>query len=292
MTMIDAHQHFWWMDRRPHAWPPAARPTLDHDFTPHDLARAMAAAGVEGTVLMQSLNDAGETDEYLDLAERTPWILGVVGWVPLHHPDATGRALERLAGRRKLVGVRHLINFEPDPGWLSAPQVQEAVGLIAAAGIVFDAVPNDAERFRAVLETAERHPRLPVVLDHLARPPLGGDMAPWAALITRAAQLPNVAIKLSVGLDLVLAWRFRTEELRPFAEHALAAFGPERVMAASNWPVSLLGGAYGAIWAGLADIAEGFDPAGAGAVMGGTCRRIFRLAGPEAPPAPGRATTT
>ncbi|MBB6307483.1 amidohydrolase family protein [Xanthobacter tagetidis] len=278
MSTIDAHQHFWWMDRRPHSWPPAARATLDTDYTPDDLAGAMAAAGVDGTVLMQSLNNGDETDEYLDLADATPWIVGVVGWLPLRDPEATGRTLARLAHRPKLVGMRHLINFEPDPHWLLAPEVQEAVGLVAAAGLVFDAVPNDAERFAAVLSTAERYPNMPVVLDHLARPPVGGgDEAAWRAMIDRAAALPNVAIKLSVGLDVVLAWRWRTDDVRPFAEHVLARFGPARVMAASNWPVSLLGGSYGEIWSGIADIVARFDPAAVPAVMGGTCRRIFRL---------------
>ena len=278
MTVIDAHQHFWWQDRRPHSWPPAAKATLDRDYTPDDLFAAMTAAGVAGTVLMQSLNDADESDEYLDLADATPWILGVVGWLPLRDPAATARALERLSGRRKLVGMRHLINFEPDPAWLLAPQVQEAVGLIAQAGLVFDAVPNDAARFAAVLATAERYPGLSVVLDHLARPPIGGgDEKAWADMIARAAALPNVAIKLSVGLDVVLAWRWRTDEVRPFADQVLARFGPDRVMAASNWPVSLLGGSYGTIWSGIADIVARFDPAAVPAVMGGTCRRLFRL---------------
>lgn len=278
MSMIDAHQHFWWMGRRPHAWPPSARPTLDRDFTPDDLAGAMAAAGVGGTLLMQSLNDADETDEYLALADVTPWILGVVGWLPLRDPEATARTLARLGGSTGLVGMRHLINFEPDPRWLLAPEVQEAVAVVAAAGLVFDAVPNDAARFSAVLATAERHPRMPVVLDHLARPPVGGgDEAGWRAMIDRASALPNVAIKLSVGLDVVLAWRWSAEAVRPFADHVLARFGPDRVMAASNWPVGLLAGSYGEIWSGIADIVARFDPAAVPAVMGGTCRRIFRL---------------
>ncbi len=275
--MIDAHQHFWWLDRRPHRWPDAVGDRLHRDFTPEDLVPEMAASGVTGTILMQSLNDAQETIEYLELAARTPWIRGVVGWVPLDDPAATETALANLRGFSKLVGIRHLINFEPDPAWLLAPQVQAAIDVVAARGLVFDAVPNDPARFAAVIATAERRPGMQVVLDHLCRPPIGGDTREWAMLIDRAAALPNVAIKLSVGLDVVMNWRWSQDQLQPFADHALDRFGPHRVMAASNWPVARLAGAYSQIWRGIESIVARHDPSFLPAVMGGTASRLFGL---------------
>jgi L-fuconolactonase len=227
---------------------------------------------------MQSLNDLDETAEFLELAARMERILGVVGWVPLTGPDATARSLDALHLSDNLVGVRHLINFEPDPGWLLSPNVQESVDVIASRGLVFDSVPNDPLRFEAVLATAERRPGMRVVIDHLGRPPVAAaGWEPWASLISRAAELPNVSIKLSVGLDIALGWTLSTEELRRYADHTLDCFGPERVMAASNWPVSTLAGDYGAIWRGIRILVSDLAPPEREMVLGGTARQVFGL---------------
>ena len=243
----------------------------------------MDSARVDGTILMQSLNDAEETAELLELAAATAWIRGVVGWVPLAGPDTVARALDALTGTDKLVGIRHLINFETDPTWLLHPHVQESIGVIAERGLVFDTVPNDPARFEAVLATAEHRPELRVAIDHLGRPPVETDgWEPWATLVARAAELPNVSIKLSVGLDLVLGWAWSAEKLRRYSDHVLELFGASRVMAASNWPVSVLAGSYTETWSGIRTVIGDLDPADQTRVLGETARAVFQL-GPDPP---------
>ncbi|MBS7700649.1 MULTISPECIES: amidohydrolase family protein [unclassified Chelatococcus] len=278
MTVIDAHQHVWRLGQRDHIWPAKALPVLARNFTPADLNQLMHRAQVDGTILMQSLNDPDETREFLRLAAVTPWISGVVGWVPLAGPEATANAIHALPHRDKLVGIRHLINFEPNPSWLLQPAVQEAIGVVAAQGLVFDVVPNDAARFDAVLATAERHPDMTMVIDHLARPPVvTGGWEPWASQIARAGQLPNIYIKLSVGLDIALEWSWAPDELRQYVDHVLEHFGPGRIMAASNWPVSTLTANYTTLWKGIRALISGLKPHESAMVLGGTAIRAFGL---------------
>jgi L-fuconolactonase len=278
MSVIDAHQHFWWIARRPHRWPEAVGDRLHRDFTPDDLRPELRAAGIDGTVLIQSLNDLAETGEYLDLSCALDFVRGVVGWIPLADAAAASRSLQGLAGRGKLVGIRHLINFEPDPDWLVQPEVLESLALVADAGLAFDTVPVDERQFASVLSVAARFPRLRMVIDHLGRPPVPEQgWEPWASLIARAAELPNVAIKLSAGLSIVMGWAWSTEALRRYADHVLDRFGPERVMAASNWPVVLLAGSYREVWGGIADLVAGLSAEERQAVLGGTAERVYRL---------------
>ena len=277
--MIDSHHHFWWTARHTYTWPAAAGDRLARDFTPEDLRPELARCGVQGTVLIQVRHEvSGETEEFLDLSREVDFVRGVVGWLPLIDPDATAQALERLRGRGKLVGVRHLISNEPDPRWLLQETVIESLGLLAAAGMVFDAIPINAAQFESVLEAAERVPALKIVVNHLGRPPIPErGWEPWATQIARAAEHRNIAIKLSIGLDVIMRWRWSGEELRRYSEHALDLFGPERVMAASNWPVILLGASYEETWRGIASQLAGLSAHARRAVLGETAKRVYGL---------------
>jgi len=242
--MIDSHHHFWWTGRHTYTWPDAARERFARDFTPEDLRPELARCGVKGTVLVQVLHQVGgETEECLDLCEQVDFVRGVVGWLPLADPDATARELQRLRSRGgKLVGVRHLISYEPDPRWLLQERVIESLKLLAAAKLAFDAIPVNAAQFESVLEVAQRLPELKLVINHLGRPPIPEQgWEPWATQIARAAEHRNVSIKLSIGLDIIMRWRWSTDAIRRYSDHALDLFSPDRVMAASNWPVILLG---------------------------------------------------
>ena len=277
--MIDAHHHFWWHQRHTYTWPAQVGDHFARDFTPEDLRPELVRCGVQGTVLIQVLHQvAGETEEFLDLSREVDFVRGVVGWLPLIDPDATAQALERLRGRGKLVGVRHLISNEPDPRWLLQETVIESLGLLAAAGMVFDAIPINAAQFESVLEAAERVPALRIVLNHLGRPPIPErGWEPWATQIARAAEHRNMAMKLSIGLDVIMRWRWSVEELRRYSEHALDLFGPERVMAASNWPVILLGASYEETWRGIASQLAGLSADDRRAVLGETAKRVYGL---------------
>ena len=278
MPVIDCHQHFWTWGKRAHKFPPAAGTRLDRDFTPEDLRPQLKKAGVDGTILVQSLNDLDETREFLDLSRAIDYVAGVVGWVPLTDPAACAAALESVKSRGKLVGIRPLIAYEPDPDWLLQASVRESLGLLAKAGLVFEAIPVNDRQFEAVLAVAGAMPELKVVLNHLGNPPVPEQgWEPWATNIKRASELPNMSIKLSAGLALVIKWKWSTGEIRRYADYVIELFGPERVMAGSNWPVVELGGTFGEVWRGLTDLIAGLTPAERAAVLGGSAQRIYGL---------------
>jgi L-fuconolactonase len=278
--MIDAHHHFWWTGRHTYTWPEQVGDRFARDFTPDDLRPELARCGIKGTVLVQVLHQVGgETEECLDLSNEVDFVRGVVGWLPLADPDATARALERLRSRGgKLVGVRHLISNEPDPRWLLQDGVIESLKLLAAAKLAFDAIPVTAAQFESVLDVAERLPALKLVLNHLGRPPIPEQgWEPWATQIARAAEHRNVSIKLSIGLDIIMRWRWSTDAIRPYSDHVLDLFSSNRVMAASNWPVILLGASYAEAWTGITELLTELSADERHAVLGGSAKRIYGL---------------
>jgi len=278
--MIDSHHHFWWIGRHAYTWPEQVGDRFNRDFTPDDLRPELVRCGVKGTVLIQVLNQVGsETEECLDLCKDVDYVRGVVGWLPLANPDATAQAIERLRARGgKLVGVRHLISNEPDPRWLLQDGVLDSLKLLAAAGLVFDAIPINAAQFESVLEVAQRLPELKIVMNHLGRPPIPEQgWEPWATQIARAAEHRNMSIKLSIGLDIIMRWRWSTDAIKRYSDHVLDLFSPHRVMAGSNWPVILLGATYQECWDGTTALLAGLAADERRAVLGDTAERIYAL---------------
>jgi len=278
-SMIDAHHHFWWVGRHAYNWPAAVGQKFARDFTPDDLRPELDRRGIKGTVLVQVLHEVdGETEESLDLSRDVDFVRGVVGWLPLADPSATARALERLRERGKLVGVRHLISNEPDPRWLLQDRVIESLKLLAAARLAFDAIPINTDQFESVLEVAGRLPELKIVINHLGRPPIPeAGWEPWATHIARAAEHRNIAMKLSIGLDIIMRWRWSTEAIRRYCDHVLDLFSAHRVMAASNWPVILLGASYAETWDGVRELVAGLSADEQRAVLGATAERVYGL---------------
>jgi L-fuconolactonase len=275
--MIDAHHHFWWLAKWRHHWPDAAGGRLDRDFTAADLRPELERCGIAGSVLVQVAQHTDETAEFLKVARAHPFVRGVVGWVPLADPDACARALKSL-GDPKLVGVRPLMAYEPDPAWLLQDRVMESLRLVSAAGLAFDAIPINTAQLKSVVELGRRLPDLRIVVNHLGRPPIPEHgWEPWASLAAAGADLPNMTMKLSIGLDIIMRWKWATEDVRRYADFVLERFGPARVMAASNWPVILLGGSYAEVWAGLTDLVRGLPAAERQMVLGGTAERVYLL---------------
>ena len=278
MSIIDAHQHFWWIAKRKQPLPPLFGNRLARDFTPGDLLPELRAAHIDSTLLVQSLDDYDETLEYLDIADAQDFVAGVVGWLPLANPAACARALDTLTTRSKFVGMRHLIAYEPDPAWVLRTDVLASLRMLAERRLPFEAIPINQQQLDAVIEAAQRVPDLLIVLNHLGRPPVPEHgWEPWASQIARAAASPNISVKLSAGGDLVARWQWSTDELRRYVDHVIKRFGPDRVMAASNWPVVLLGGTFAAVWRGITDLIAALSTAGRAAVLGGTAQRIYRL---------------
>jgi len=278
MLVIDCHQHFQDRVAYPLSFPPAVGDRLDRDFTPEDLRSSLVECGIDKTILVQLHNEVGETEDYLDFSDNVDFIGGVVGWVPLADPERCAAALGRLAGRGKLVGIRHLIQYEPDPGWLLQPAVLESLALLSAANLVFEGIPVSDAQFASVLEAARRVPALKVVLNHMGNPPVpNGGWGPWASQITRAADLPNVSVKLSVGLALAVRWSWSTDALRRYVDHVIDRFGPNRVMAGSNWPVILLCASFADAWRGIEALIAGLSDTEQQAIKGATAERVYRV---------------
>jgi L-fuconolactonase len=278
MAVIDCHHHVWWLDKFPHQFPPSWGTSLNRDFRPDDLRPELRACGIDGTILVQSLDNYDETLHYLDVADQNDFVRGVVGWLPLADPPACARALDALKGRKNFAGMRHLIAYEKDPRWVLQPKVQESLGQLARAGLAFEAIPVTEEQTAAVIEAARRLPELAVVLNHLGRPPLPEKgWEPWASQMVRAAACPNISVKLSVGGDTVWRWPWSTAELRRYSDHILQQFGPRRVMAGSNWPVVLLSGSFQQVWRGIEDLLSGLSAGDRAEVLGGSAERIYKL---------------
>jgi L-fuconolactonase len=282
--IIDAHQHFWtygtyqtsWMEKPPYAGDPAFEP-LRRSFRPTDLEPQLQATGVHRTVVVQAADGLDENAALLHYAQAHEWIAGVVGWVPLERPDQAARILDRLACEPRFVGVRHLINVEPDPDWVVRPAVLEGLRLLAARNLTFDLVailPRHLEHVPAIAAAA---PGLRVIIDHLGKPPIAArEWEPWASLIRRAADAPNVFAKVS-GLDTAAQAGWTADDLSQYVDHALAAFGAERLMWGSDWPVSMLGGGYARVWQGMNRLFTRRSPEERDQMLGLTAAHAYRL---------------
>lgn len=277
---LDAHQHVWDLSVRDQSWitGPAMQP-LRRGFGLLELAGQARAAGVAGTVLVQALPSAAETGELLALAGEQPLVAGVVGWVDLTRPDVADRlaGLRTAPGGDTLVGVRHLVQAEPDPDWLTRPDVLAGLRQVAAAGLSYDLLTLPAQ-LPAAARAAAAVPELSFVLDHLSKPDVrNGQWEPWAGALAALAGRPNVSCKLS-GLVTQADWAgWTVPQLRPYAQHALDCFGPDRVMFGSDWPVCTLAASYGQVVAAAEELTAGLSATGRAAVFGGTAERVYRL---------------
>jgi L-fuconolactonase len=268
---IDAHHHLWRLADRPGRWPPPDLAALHRDFGPDDLAPLLAAAGLDGTVLVQTLEDEAETAAMLALAARHPFIRGVVGWTDLKAADAPA-AVARLARDPRLRGLRPMLQDHPDDAWIADPALAPAIAAMVAHDLAFDALVRPRQ-LPHLLTFATRHPTLRIVIDHGAKPAIGQGGSPgWRDALAALARLPNVSCKLS-GL-LTEAEGGGHEAVRPYAEAILALFRPGRVIWGSDWPVLNLAGSYGA-W--LAQCQGLVPPADHDAVFGGNAVSFYRL---------------
>jgi L-fuconolactonase len=274
---IDAHQHYWKIARGDYGWLTADLGPIYRDFMPDHLAPLLAAAGIERTIAVQAAPTEAETLFLLDLAARTPTIAGVVGWVDLDRADAPVR-IATLASDPCLVGLRPMIHDIPDPDWMLSSAVGRALETMVAEGLVFDALirPPHLSRLGAL---AAQHPDLPIVIDHGAKPRIAeGILEPWATDLRALACFPNVHIKLS-GLVTEAAPGWRAADLAPYLSVMLEAFGPERLIFGSDWPVLNLAGDYPG-WVGIVEAF--FAPLDADAragIMGGNAARLYLKSG-------------
>jgi L-fuconolactonase len=272
--IVDAHQHFWDPVRGDYGW---LKPdnSIHRAFGTNDLRPLLIQTGVDATILVQAAPSVAETDYLLGIARRTPWVLGVVGWIDLEAPDAADQGRRR-ATDPLFLGVRPMLQDLPDPDWVLRPGLTPAFNAIAAEGLVFDALilPH---QLAAITELAQRHEQLSIVLDHAAKPRLGeaDSMAIWARGIEALAALPNVTCKVSGLLTELRAPGSRDDVARAIGV-LFDAFGAQRLLWGSDWPVLTLAGDY-QDWFDLArEAVAAKDSSAVRGVMGGNAVRIYR----------------
>jgi L-fuconolactonase len=274
---IDAHHHVWDLDVRRQPWQPE-RSVLRRTFTIEELEPQLAASGVDGTVLVETVNVAAETPELLALAAKHDRVRGVVGWVDLTARDVPDRIAElrESPGGNRLVGLRHQVQDEPDPRWLARPEVLRGLAAVADAGLVFDllVLPHQLDAaVHAVRETDGGR----FVLAHLGKPHIAtGLMQPWARNVRELAAYGNVACKLS-GMVTEASPEWTHKDLGPYAAHVLSVFGPDRVMAGSDWPVCLLRADYATVWNATELLVAGLSAGERDRVLGGTATGWYGL---------------
>jgi len=273
---IDAHQHFWRLSRGDYGWlNPGAHPAIFRDFGPDDLSPLLAEAAVERTVLVQAAPTAEETAFLLELAAATPFVAGVVGWADLDQPDAP-RQIEFLAKSPNLRGLRPMLQDLPDDAWIARPTVAPALDAIEATGLRFDALVK-ARHLPHLAKTLVGRPDLTVVIDHGGKPDIAsGELAPWAAAIRSIAKDTRAVCKLS-GLVTEASRDWREEDLRPYVDVLLDAFGPSRLLWGSDWPVVNEAGGYVAWWSAAQALTEHCSSDERELIFGGAAARFYGL---------------
>jgi L-fuconolactonase len=276
VTRIDAHQHFWKYTPESLPWIDAAAAPLARDFLPDELQPLLAARGIGGCVAVQAQLSVEETEWLLGLAEAHPWIRGVVGWVDLCSDRVYDR-LERFRNRGKLCGVRHMVQSEPDDRFLLRRDFMNGIAALGYFGLTYDllVVPR---QLRAAVELAARFPTQRFVLDHLAKPEIRArKLEPWKTLVRELAKNPNVHCKLS-GMVTEADWeQWKPEDFAPYLEVVIDAFGVDRLMAGSDWPVCTLAGDYARVMGILDPLTATLSPKARDAVLGGNAERFYGL---------------
>jgi L-fuconolactonase len=276
---IDAHQHFWRYDPAHYGWIDDTMAALRRDHLPADALLEMRRAGFDACVAVQARQTLEETRWLLALADAHPFIAGVVGWIDLQSADARSE-LEECANHPRLVGIRHIVQSEPDDRFMLRPAFCAGLALLEEFGLAYDILVY-SRHLPSAAELADRCPGQRFVLDHLGKPDIragAGAIAGWARDLRTLAARPNVWAKLS-GLITEAEWTHWTPQaLRPYLDVAFDAFGAERLMIGSDWPVCTVAGDYGRTMNVVIDYLADRPARERDAVLGGTAQRFWNLA--------------
>jgi L-fuconolactonase len=273
---IDAHQHFWRYNADEFGWIDDSMSSLRRDFGPDDLKPELERAGFQGSIAVQARQSLEETRWLLELAEDSPLILGVVGWVDLCSPDVRLQ-LQTFAGNPKLVGIRHVVQSEPDERFLLLPEFLRGISVLEEFDLTYDILIYP-QHLPVAVEFVRHSPRQRFVLDHLAKPLIkSASIHPWEAGIRELAKFPNVFSKLS-GMVTEADWQNWTpEDLKPYLDIALDRFGPERLMIGSDWPVCTVAASYKQTMSVVLDYLYKYPVNVQDAVLGGNAQRFWKL---------------
>lgn len=273
---IDAHQHFWRYDPNAYAWITDEMSTLQRDFLPPDLKPLLDKNGFDGCVAVQACHTVEEARWLLDLAHRYDFIRGVVGWVDLCANDAEAQ-LESLAVDRKFAGVRHVVQAEPDDRFLLREDFCRGIALLDRFDLAYDILVFPRQ-LAAAIDFVRQFPNQRFVVDHIAKPAIAaGELEPWATLIRALAESQNVGCKLS-GMVTEAAWKqWAPQSFERYLDVILEAFGPQRLMIGSDWPVCTLSAEYGDTIRIVTDFIASLSAAEQDSILGGNCARFYGI---------------
>ncbi|MCC8942516.1 amidohydrolase family protein [Bradyrhizobium sp. Arg68] len=273
MMRIDAHHHVWRLSRADYGWLTENLAPIYRDFGLPDLMPHLAAAGIDGTILVQAAPTEAETAFLLDVAKGDDLVRGVVGWIDFDADDAAAR-VDAVAERDLLVGLRPMVQDIADDDWLLREELTAPLEAMAQYDLVFDALvlPRHLPR---LVELVDRHPDLQFVLDHFGKPQLAsGDIAAWKDDVATLAARANIVCKLS-GLATEAAPGWQVADLREAVDHALACFGPQRTLWGSDWPVVNLAGGYAQWFAASETLLADLSSDARDAIFGGNAARVY-----------------
>jgi L-fuconolactonase len=278
---VDAHQHFWEYSPDEYGWIDSTMSAIRRNFLPTHLAAEIAKAGIAASVAVQARQTIAETEWLLKLAEEHSFIAGVVGWAPLSSPDFPA-LLERLSAYPKLRGLRHVLQDEPDDTYMLGGAFHRGISLLKEKNLIYDILIYERHLPIAV-QFVDCHPNQKFVIDHLAKPKIrAAELSPWRENIREIARRPNVCCKLS-GLTTEATWDgWTADDLRPYVEIALEAFGPQRILAGSDWPVCTLATTYQHWWETLEALLSSLSDSEQNAIFGGNAIDTYNLKGLEA----------
>lgn len=273
---IDAHQHFWRYSAEEYDWIDDSMRVLRRDFLPSDLKPELEAAGIDACIAVQARQALQETRWLLALADENPFIAGVVGWVDLRADDVRDQ-LAVLSKNPKLVGVRHVVQGEPDDRFLLRPDFLRGVATLQEFRLTYD-ILIFPRHLPVAIEFVSRFPKQRFVLDHLAKPFIRAQtVEPWATHIRELAKFSNVFCKLS-GMVTEADWKnWKPEHFRPYLDTAFEAFGADRLMIGSDWPVCKAAGTYSQVMSLVIDFLDQHTPDAREKILGGNAQRFWSL---------------
>ena len=277
LMRVDSHQHFWHYHPVRDAWITDEMAVLKRDFLPADFLPELRANGIDACVAVQADQSEEETRFLLDLAEKHREIAGVVGWVNLLDERVEER-LEYFSHFRKLRGFRHVVQAEPDDRFLMCKEFLRGVGMLSRFGFTYDILIY-ARHLPVATEFVQQFPSQKFVVDHMAKPQIKArELDDWSRGMRAIAKHPNVSCKVS-GLVTEADWkRWTPDDFRPYLDEVFTAFGVDRLMFGSDWPVCLLGGNYGRVKAIVDDYTQSFSPIDKENIFGGNAIRFYGLA--------------
>ncbi len=276
--IIDAHQHFWQLDQPfEYGWLHAPQhKAICRSYLPADLKPYLQECGIDKSVFVQTQHDLEENRWVLKLAEENDFIAGVVGWVDLASRDCEEQ-LGEFMDHHKFVGIRHIVQDEPNDDFIIQPDVVRGLKVLEKHSVPYDLL-FFTQHLKHAVTLARQLPNLPMVIDHLSKPKIKDQITEgWIDDLKAAAKFPNVYCKLS-GMVTEADWQnWKSSDLKPYVEAALEAFGPERCMYGSDWPVCELAATYEQVYKALQDLLTSLSESERAQIFGGTASRFYNL---------------